>query len=233
MCTVLGVLVFQLKRRPPDYIPKKTKKHVDGKLVKGKERAEGSGYGSALPPEKLPYLVELSPGRRDRFACYNYHPYEDGSDSRDKPKLYRLQLSVTEVGTEKFDENSIQLFGSGIQPHHCDLTNMDGVVTVTPRSMEAETYVEGLRISETTMLQSGMKVQFGTSHVFKFVDPSQDHALAKRSVDAGLTAKGPRHKPGIVQETTFDLGGDVHSGTALPTSKVGNLHDLIGLCVAS
>ncbi|XP_034525359.1 afadin isoform X16 [Ailuropoda melanoleuca] len=199
-----GVLVFQLKRRPPDYIPKKTKKHIDGKLVKGKERAEGSGYGSALPPEKLPYLVELSP---------------DGSDSRDKPKLYRLQLSVTEVGTEKFDENSIQLFGSGIQPHHCDLTNMDGVVTVTPRSMDAETYVEGQRISETTMLQSGMKVQFGASHVFKFVDPSQDHALAKRSVDGGLTAKGPRHKPGIVQETTFDLGGDVHSGTALPTSK--------------
>lgn len=199
-----GILVFQLKRRPPDYMPKKTKKHVDGKPVKGKDRAEGSGYGSALPPEKLPYLVELSP---------------DGSDSRDKPKLYRLQLSVTEVGTEKFDDNSIQLFGSGIQPHHCDLTNMDGVVTVTPRSMDAETYVEGLRISETTMLQSGMKVQFGASHVFKFVDPSQDHALAKRPVEGGLTVKGPRQKPGIVQETTFDLGGDVHSGAALPTSK--------------
>ncbi|XP_032956342.1 afadin isoform X9 [Rhinolophus ferrumequinum] len=199
-----GILVFQLKRRPPDYIPKKTKKHVDGKPVKGKDRAEGSGYGSALPPEKLPYLVELSP---------------DGSDSRDKPKLYRLQLSVTEVGTEKFDDNSIQLFGSGIQPHHCDLTNMDGVVTVTPRSMDAETYVEGLRISETTVLQSGMKVQFGASHVFKFVDPSQDHALARRPAEGGLTVKGPRQKPGIVQETTFDLGGDVHSGTALPTSK--------------
>lgn len=199
-----GILVFQLKRRPPDYMPKKTKKHVDGKPVKGKDGAEGSGYGSALPPEKLPYLVELSP---------------DGSDSRDKPKLYRLQLSVTEVGTEKFDDNSIQLFGSGIQPHHCDLTNMDGVVTVTPRSMDAETYVEGLRISETTMLQSGMKVQFGASHVFKFVDPSQDHALAKRPVEGGLTVKGPRQKPGIVQETTFDLGGDVHSGAALPTSK--------------
>ncbi|XP_059257419.1 afadin isoform X10 [Mustela nigripes] len=214
-----GVLVFQLKRRPPDYIPKKTKKHVDGKLARGKEKAEGSGYGSALPPEKLPYLVELSPGRRNHFAYYNYHTYEDGSDSRDKPKLYRLQLSVTEVGTEKFDEDSIQLFGSGIQPHHCDLTNMDGVVTVTPRSMDAETYVEGQRISETTMLQSGMKVQFGASHVFKFVDPSQDHTLAKRSADGCLTAKAPRQKPGIVQETAFDLGGDVHSGTALPTSK--------------
>ncbi|XP_032018387.1 afadin isoform X3 [Hylobates moloch] len=214
-----GILVFQLKRRPPDHIPKKTKKHLEGKTPKGKERADGSGYGSTLPPEKLPYLVELSPGRRNHFAYYNYHTYEDGSDSRDKPKLYRLQLSVTEVGTEKLDDNSIQLFGPGIQPHHCDLTNMDGVVTVTPRSMDAETYVEGQRISETTMLQSGMKVQFGASHVFKFVDPSQDHALAKRSVDGGLVVKGPKHKPGIVQETTFDLGGDIHSGTALPTSK--------------
>ncbi|EGW13515.1 Afadin [Cricetulus griseus] len=144
---------------------------------------------------------------------------KDGSDSRDKPKLYRLQLSVTEVGTEKFDDNSIQLFGPGIQPHHCDLTNMDGVVTVTPRSMDAETYVDGQRISETTMLQSGMKVQFGTSHVFKFVDPVQDHVLSKRSVDGGLMVKGPRHKPGAIQETTFDLGGDIHSGTALPASR--------------
>ncbi|KAB0405932.1 hypothetical protein E2I00_012938, partial [Balaenoptera physalus] len=204
-----GILVFQLKRRPPDYIPKKSQKHVDGKPLHGKERVDGSGYGSALPPEKLPYLVELSP---------------DGSDSRDKPKLYRLQLSVTEVGTEKFDDGSIQLFGAGIEPHHCDLTNMDGVVTVTPRSMDAETRVDGQRISETTMLHSGMKVQFGASHVFKFVDPSQDHALPKRSVDGGLVAKGPRQRPGIVQETTFDVGGDVHSGAALPASKGAVCH---------
>uniref|UniRef100_A0A8C3CVI0 Afadin, adherens junction formation factor n=1 Tax=Cairina moschata TaxID=8855 RepID=A0A8C3CVI0_CAIMO len=179
-----GILVFQLKRRPPDYVPKKSKKTADGKPLKGKDRVDGSGYGSCLPPEKLPYLVELSPGRRNHFAYYNYHAYEDGSDSRDKPKLYRLQLSVTAVGTEKFDENSIQLFGPGIQPHHCDLTNMDGVVTVTPRNIDAETYVEGQRISETTMLQSGMKVQFGSSHVFKFVDPTQDHIIPKRPIDA-------------------------------------------------
>ncbi|XP_040821148.1 afadin isoform X4 [Ochotona curzoniae] len=214
-----GILVFQLKRRPPDSAPAKVKKHGEGKLLRGRERAEGPGTGSALPPEKLPYLVELSPGRRNHFACSSYHTGEDGSDSRDKPKLYRLQLSVTEVGTEKFDDNSIQLFGPGIQPHHCDLTHMDGVVTVTPRSMDAETFVDGQRISETTMLQSGVKVQFGASHVFKFVDPSQDHMLAKRSVDGGLMMKGTRHKAGLVQETTFDLGGDVHSGTALPTSK--------------
>ncbi|XP_034964452.1 afadin isoform X6 [Zootoca vivipara] len=204
-----GILVFQLKRRPPDYVPKKLKKQFDGKPLKGKERVDGSGYGSSLPPEKLPYLVELSP---------------DGSDSRDKPKLYRLQLSVTEVGTEKFDDNSIQLFGPGIQPHHCDLTNMDGVVTVTPRSIDAETYVEGQRISETTMLQSGMKVQFGTSHVFKFVDPIQDH-IPKGRLDAGHMVKSSRLKPGAVQETTFDLEGDVHSGTGLPASKSTNRLD--------
>ncbi|XP_034964443.2 afadin isoform X1 [Zootoca vivipara] len=219
-----GILVFQLKRRPPDYVPKKLKKQFDGKPLKGKERVDGSGYGSSLPPEKLPYLVELSPGRRNHFAYFNYHTYEDGSDSRDKPKLYRLQLSVTEVGTEKFDDNSIQLFGPGIQPHHCDLTNMDGVVTVTPRSIDAETYVEGQRISETTMLQSGMKVQFGTSHVFKFVDPIQDH-IPKGRLDAGHMVKSSRLKPGAVQETTFDLEGDVHSGTGLPASKSTNRLD--------
>ncbi|XP_070589980.1 afadin isoform X20 [Erythrolamprus reginae] len=204
-----GILVFQLKRRPPDYVPKKLKKQIDVKLLKGKERMDRSGYGSSLPPEKLPYLVELSP---------------DGSDSRDKPKLYRLQLSVTEVGTEKFDDNSIQLFGPGIQSHHCDLTNMDGVVTVTPRSIDAETYVEGQRISETTMLQSGMKVQFGTSHVFKFVDPIQDH-IPKGRLDAGHMVKSSRLKSGGVQETTFDLEGDIQSVTGLSTSKSINRLD--------
>ncbi|XP_039206040.1 afadin isoform X15 [Crotalus tigris] len=219
-----GILVFQLKRRPPDYVPKKLKKQVDVKLLKGKERIDRSGYGSSLPPEKLPYLVELSPGRRNHFAYYNYPNYEDGSDSRDKPKLYRLQLSVTEVGTEKFDDNSIQLFGPGIQSHHCDLTNMDGVVTVTPRSIDAETYVEGQRISETTMLQSGMKVQFGTSHVFKFVDPIQDH-IPKGRLDAGHMVKSSRLKSGGVQETTFDLEGDIQSVTGLSSSKSINRLD--------
>ncbi|XP_070589977.1 afadin isoform X17 [Erythrolamprus reginae] len=219
-----GILVFQLKRRPPDYVPKKLKKQIDVKLLKGKERMDRSGYGSSLPPEKLPYLVELSPGRRNHFAYYNYPNYEDGSDSRDKPKLYRLQLSVTEVGTEKFDDNSIQLFGPGIQSHHCDLTNMDGVVTVTPRSIDAETYVEGQRISETTMLQSGMKVQFGTSHVFKFVDPIQDH-IPKGRLDAGHMVKSSRLKSGGVQETTFDLEGDIQSVTGLSTSKSINRLD--------
>lgn len=43
--------MFQLKKRPPDYQGRKGRK-VDDKGMKG----------NSLPPEKLPYLVELSPG---------------------------------------------------------------------------------------------------------------------------------------------------------------------------
>ncbi|MGH0152798.1 UNVERIFIED_CONTAM: hypothetical protein FKN15_023742 [Acipenser sinensis] len=164
-------------------------------------------------------------GRGNHYAYYSYRQQEDGSDSRDKPKLYRLQMSVTEVGSDKIDENSIQLFGPGIQPHHCDLTHMDGMVTVIP-SFDAETYVDGQQIAETTMLRSGMKVQFGSSHVFKFVDPSYDHGMTKRSMDAGPMVKGQRHKSGSVPETTFELDGDIHSGTPLPTSKSSSRLDI-------
>ncbi|XP_059368238.1 afadin-like isoform X18 [Carassius carassius] len=184
-------LVFQLKKRPPDYAPRKGRK-PDNRM--------GPPHGS-IPPEKLPYLVELSP---------------DGSDSRDKPKLYRLQHSVTEVGSDQSEDGNIQLFGPGILPHHCDLMHADGLVTVTPVGLDAETFVDGQRISDTTVLRSGVTLQFGATHVFKFVDPSYDHSMSKR--DPGPMMKG-RHKSGSVPETTFDLHGDVHSGSALPTSK--------------
>ncbi|XP_073672948.1 afadin isoform X10 [Garra rufa] len=198
-------LVFQLKKRPPDYAPRKGRK-PDNRM--------GPPHGS-IPPEKLPYLVELSPGRGSHYAYY-YRHHEDGSDSRDKPKLYRLQHSVTEVGSDQGEDGNIQLFGPGILPHHCDLMHEDGLVTVTPVSLDAETFVDGQRISDTTILRSGVTVQFGATHVFKFVDPSYDHSMSKR--DPGPMMKA-RHKSGSVPETTFDLHGDVHSGSALPTSK--------------
>ncbi|XP_053470250.1 afadin isoform X3 [Ictalurus furcatus] len=191
-------LVFQLKKRPPDFMPKKGVKPGD---------RMGPLHG-ALPPEKLPYLVELSP---------------DGSDSRDKPKLYRLQHSVTEVGSDRSEDGNIQLFGPGILPHHCNLMHADGLVTVTPVTLDAETFVDGQRISDTTVLRSGMTLQFGAAHVFKFVDPSYDHGLGMR--DPGGMVKG-RHKSGSVPETAFDLQGDIHSGAALPTSKSSGKLDM-------
>ncbi|XP_028252445.1 afadin isoform X6 [Parambassis ranga] len=186
-----GALVFQLKKRPPDYQGRKGRK-VDDKGLRGKD--------SSLPPEKLPYLVELSP---------------DGSDSRDKPKLYRLQHSITEVGSDCTEDGAIQLLGPGILPHHCNLMHSEGMVTVTPHGPDADTFVDGQRVTETTVLRSGSTLQFGSAHVFKFVDPMFDQG-GKREPAAMIRS---RHKSGSVPETTFDLHGDIHSGAALPTSK--------------
>ncbi|XP_051265701.1 afadin isoform X13 [Dicentrarchus labrax] len=188
-----GALVFQLKKRPPDYQGRKGRK-VDDKGLRGKDSS------SSLPPEKLPYLVELSP---------------DGSDSRDKPKLYRLQHSITEVGSDCTEDGAIQLLGPGILPHHCNLMHSEGMVTVTPHGPDADTFVDGQRVTETTVLRSGSTLQFGSTHVFKFVDPMFDQG-GKREPAAMMRS---RHKSGSVPETTFDLHGDVHSGAALPTSK--------------
>ena len=71
----------------------------------------------------------------------------------------------------------------------------DGLVTVTPASYEAETFLDGQRLTDTAVLRSGATLQFGASHVFKFVDPSYDHGLAKRGVEGGPMVKG-RHKSG-------------------------------------
>uniref|UniRef100_A0A671V2N8 Afadin n=1 Tax=Sparus aurata TaxID=8175 RepID=A0A671V2N8_SPAAU len=205
-----GTLVFQLKKRPPDYVGRKGRK-VDDKGLRGKE-----GSSSSLPPEKLPYLVELSPGRGNHYAYYAYRHHEDGSDSRDKPKLYRLQHSITEVGSDCTEDGAIQLLGPGILPHHCNLMHSEGMVTVTPHGPDADTFVDGQRVNETTVLRSGSTLQFGSAHVFKFVDPMFDQG-GKREPAAMMRN---RHKSGSVPETTFDLHGDVHSGAALPTSKV-------------
>ncbi|XP_072299557.1 afadin isoform X14 [Eucyclogobius newberryi] len=207
-----GALVFQLKKRPPDYPGRKGRK-VDEKGV----RKDGS-----LPPEKLPYLVELSPGRGNHYAYYAYRHHEDGSDSRDKPKLYRLQHSITEVGSDCTDDGAIQLLGPGILPHHCNLMHSEGMVTVTPHGPDADTFVDGQRITETTVLRSGSTIQFGSGHVFKFVDPMFDQG-GKGQTAAMMRG---RHKSGSVPETTFDLHGDVHTGAPLPTSKSSGKLDM-------
>uniref|UniRef100_A0A4W6EQJ3 Afadin n=1 Tax=Lates calcarifer TaxID=8187 RepID=A0A4W6EQJ3_LATCA len=209
-----GALVFQLKKRPPDYQGRKGRK-MDDKGLRGKD-----GSSSSLPPEKLPYLVELSPGRGNHYAYYAYRHHEDGSDSRDKPKLYRLQHSITEVGSDCTEDGAIQLLGPGILPHHCNLMHSEGMVTVTPHGPDADTFVDGQRVTETTVLRPGSTLQFGSAHVFKFVDPMFDQG-GKREPAAMMRS---RHKSGSVPETTFDLHGDVHSGAALPTSKVSNTH---------
>lgn len=62
--------MFQLKRRPSDYFSKKNRKH-EGKP--SKERMDAYGY--SLSPDKLPYLVELSPGKTGHFLGVVHEVY--------------------------------------------------------------------------------------------------------------------------------------------------------------
>lgn len=72
-------------------------------------------------------------------------------------KRHRLHPNVTEVGCERNSSQTqsqyLQLFGPNILPRHCVIANTEGIVTVTPCSRDSETYVNGQRIYETTILR--------------------------------------------------------------------------------
>ena len=82
------------------------------------------------------------------------------------PKRHILHPNVTEVGSERMGGPNLQLFGPNIQPRHCVIAHTDGLVTVTPCSRDAETYVNGQRIYETTILQVGIIDVKATQDVF-------------------------------------------------------------------
>ena len=48
---------------------------------------------------------------------------------------------------------------------------MEGIVTATPASQDADSYVNNQRIYETTVLQHGALLRFGKRHMFRFYDP--------------------------------------------------------------
>ena len=68
-----------------------------------------------------------------------------------------------------------------MMPRHCVIAHTEGIVTVTPTSREAETYVERQRIYETTMLKHGMTVQFGKSYAYRFCDPKFEDPVSNRT----------------------------------------------------
>jgi afadin len=49
------------------------------------------------------------------------------------------------------------------------------MVTLTPCSPQAETYVNGQRLCETTLLQHGCVIRFGrNAYQFRFIDPASE-----------------------------------------------------------
>ncbi|XP_022256990.1 afadin-like isoform X2 [Limulus polyphemus] len=203
--TKKGSLSFHIKRRPADYQPRKRKK----KQKHSKDNSDTSSYKYEDSLGRMPYLLELNP---------------DGSEIlHGSPKKHRLFLNVTEVGSERSSSTGgqyLQLFGPSVHPRHCVIAHTEGIVTVTPTSRDAETYVNGIRIFETTILQHGMVVRFGKMHTFCFIDPTQEqkHISSpdpKQSVEySERTIKRDDQLSGHQvggYETTFDAEGNVET----------------------
>ncbi|XP_071956570.1 afadin-like isoform X2 [Antedon mediterranea] len=186
-----GELVFELKNRPDDH--PMSKKMVDNDNYESR---------SSIPQDRLPYFLELNP---------------DGTDVIDyKPKRHRLQMDVTEVGSERSVSstgNYLQLFSQHILPRHCVIANMEGVITVTPTSRDAETYVNNQRIFETTIIQNGAVIQFGKMHTFRFCDPlwEDQHYHSNWRIYQDRRSDGAPRSPTRPVETTFDVDGNIET----------------------
>jgi len=95
--------------------------------------------------ERLPFLLELNP---------------DGSDIPNGAGVrHRLQPNVTEVGSERpigpqaVQAQTLTLPGPTVMPRHCVIAFTENIVTLTPCSRDAHTYVNNQRIHQTTILQ--------------------------------------------------------------------------------
>merc|ERR1719193_588414 len=140
--------------------------------------------------EGLPFLVELTP---------------EGGENR----VARLQLSVTEVGSE-VGGGGVQL--AGLLPRHCVLAHTEGVVTVTPCDPRAEVVVNGRRAVETTILQHGAMLRFGRS-VWRFIDPGAVAAQGGRVQGGPSQGSLGRHGG-----STATLPGDQSWGPGMRSS---------------
>ncbi|XP_043480029.1 afadin isoform X3 [Leptopilina heterotoma] len=158
-----GSIMFHVRRRPADYVPRKRKKKPSGKWGEFDHRYED---------ERLPFFVELNP---------------DGTDIANGGGIrHRLKPNnVTEVGSEipidpKIQAQTIILAGPTVMPRHCIIAYTDNTVTLTPCSREAHTYVNNAMINYTTILQNGAIVKFGRSHTFRFIDPTPEDRMRYR-----------------------------------------------------
>ncbi|KAH7985911.1 hypothetical protein HPB52_025310 [Rhipicephalus sanguineus] len=158
-----GTQSFHIRRRPADYQPRKRKKKAP------------SGGGTVPPEEGLPFLQEVPQGGGPPGPC---HP---------------IPLHMTEIGSAPSGSQGLQLQGPGILPRHCVIAHTEGVVTVTPSQPEAETYVDGARVFDTTLLQHGATVRFGRSHLFRFWQAPPSRAAAPPP--ASPATMGDNHRP--------------------------------------
>ncbi|XP_028259347.1 kinesin-like protein KIF1A isoform X11 [Parambassis ranga] len=129
---------------------------------------EDGGTVGVFSPKKTPHLVNLN---------------EDPLMS--ECLLYYIKDGITRVGRlDASSRQDIVLSGHFIQDEHCTFTSSVGPMgeTVVLEPCEgAETYVNGKRVTEPTILKSGNRIILGKSHVFRFNHPVQARAERERT----------------------------------------------------
>ncbi|KAM8875094.1 kinesin-like protein KIF1A isoform 14-T14 [Spinachia spinachia] len=129
---------------------------------------EDGGTVGVFSPKKTPHLVNLN---------------EDPLMS--ECLLYYIKDGVTRVGrVDAASRQDIVLSGHFIKDEHCTFTSSTDktreIVVLEPCE-GAETYVNGKRVTEPTVLKSGNRIILGKSHVFRFNHPVQARAERERT----------------------------------------------------
>ncbi|XP_032428470.1 kinesin-like protein KIF1A isoform X4 [Xiphophorus hellerii] len=137
---------------------------------------EDGGTVGVFSPKKTPHLVNLN---------------EDPLMS--ECLLYYIKEGTTRVGRlDASSRQDIVLSGHFIQDEHCTFTKCagpSGETVVLEPCEGAETYVNGKRVTEATVLKSGNRIILGKSHVFRFNHPEQARAERERTPCAETPAE--------------------------------------------
>ncbi|XP_008585337.1 PREDICTED: kinesin-like protein KIF1A isoform X10 [Galeopterus variegatus] len=138
---------------------------------------EDGGTLGVFSPKKTPHLVNLN---------------EDPLMS--ECLLYYIKDGTTRVGREDGERRQdIVLSGHFIKEEHCVFRSdsrggTEAVVTLEPCD-GADTYVNGKKVTEPSILRSGNRIIMGKSHVFRFNHPEQARQERERTPCAETPAE--------------------------------------------
>ncbi|XP_050098296.1 kinesin-like protein unc-104 isoform X6 [Anopheles aquasalis] len=136
-------------------------------------------------PKKSPHLVNLN---------------EDPTLS--ECLLYYIKDGLTRLGTSEANvPQDIQLSGSHILKEHCVFENKDGVVTLVPHK-DALVYVNGRKVVDPEVLQTGSRVILGRNHVFRFTHPEQAREKREKNKEVDV-CETPGGNSGEIADWNF------------------------------
>lgn len=95
----------------------------------------------------------------------------------------------------------IQLSGSHILKEHCVFENKDGVVTLVPHK-DALVYVNGRKVVDPEVLQTGSRVILGRNHVFRFTHPEQAREKREKNKEVDV-CETPGGNSGEIADWNF------------------------------